>query len=322
MVLDRSDDPSPQLSQLVLLGRGKAGEQAGPIGQMGLDQLGRRAGRPRGADAVSSPAADADERRDRGGRGRRRMALLVGTSAALTGSSDLDALGFMIAAGVMTGLPSTPAARLPQRSVGHDHRRTVVWRDRPYVAGRRPDRRALSVHAGTERRSPLFVVQRTSAPVRVVAVAFVINTIGVVTLQMRASRPSMISSRPSGALDAAGWSWRPHVWCSARPSCPRNPVLAAAIVLLGAVVQVVGEVSFAAGSWELGYRSADPKRPGEWQGLFNANIPVAFSGGSTAAHRAGGGLVRAGPAYSRPVLLAAAAAMAPAVRWAAATRPT
>jgi hypothetical protein len=56
---------------------------------------------------------------------------------------------------------------------------------------------------------------------------------------------------------------------------PHEPVLAAVTVLVGAAVQVVGEVAFAAGSWELGFALADPDHPGQWQGVFGAGIPVA-----------------------------------------------
>ena len=211
------------------------------------------------------------------------LALLADTPAAYTGVLVLDAVGFVLAGLVLTGLPAPRrganaafgASDAPNAAFARSGARTSVWHDRPYltVAGLHA---VLYLYMPTlSVVLPLFVASRTAAPTWTIAVAFVVNTAGVLALQVRAGR------RVTGVGSAAASSRRGGVAIAA--SClvfglaavTDDPVLAAVAVLAGAAVQVVGEVAFAAGSWELGFALADPDRPGEWQGVFGAGIPVA-----------------------------------------------
>jgi MFS family permease len=168
---------------------------------------------------------------------------------------------------------------------------------------------------------PLFVIQRTSAPELVVAAAFAVNTAGVIALQVAAGRrvdglPGAARSvRSGGALLAASCA------VFALAAVPGTPGLAALVVLAGAAVQVLGEVLFAAGNWELAFGLADPRRPGAWQGVYGTGIPVARAVGPLLLSflvvdwRGPGWLVLAG------VLLAAALAVPAATGHAIRTRP-
>jgi len=200
------------------------------------------------------------------------LALLADTPATYTGVLVLDAVGFAVAGVLLTRLPAASGA-LPAGARRHTPHR--VWRDRPYltVAGLHA---VLYLYMPTlSVVLPLFVAARTAAPTWTIAVAFVVNTVGVLALQVRAGR------RVTGVGSAAASSRRGGVAIAL--SClifglaalPHEPALAAVAVLVGAAVQVVGEVQFAAGSWELGFALADPDHPGQWQGVFGAGIPVA-----------------------------------------------
>jgi hypothetical protein len=252
------------------------------------------------------------------------LALLADTGAAYAGVLLLDAAGFLVAGLLLTGLPAPrPAPAAPAPVPGR------VWRDRPYltVAGLHAVLHlympALSVVL------PLFVAARTAAPTWTVAAAFVVNTAGVLALQMRAGRRVRGDSLSSGGAVAAAAASSRAGGVALAVSCvlfglaavPHGPAAAAAVVLLGAVVQVVGEVRFAAGGWELGFALADPEHPGQWQGVFGAGIPVARAVGPLLLTVVVVGWAGPGWLVLGGVLLAAAVAVPRAAAWAAARRP-
>ncbi|HEV7654186.1 MAG TPA: MFS transporter [Mycobacteriales bacterium] len=244
------------------------------------------------------------------------IALAVATPAAYAAVLVLDAAGFVAAAVVTARIPVRPTGiRVPEPG------RRSAWRDRPYVAVAGLSAVLCLYMPMLSVVLPLFVVQRTSAPGPVVAAAFAVNTIGVIALQLRAGRrvdgmPAAARSvRAGGALLAASCA------VFALAAVPAVPATAALVVLAGAAVQVVGEVLFAAGNWELGFGLADPRRPGAWQGVYGTGIPVARAVGPLLLSflvvdwRGPGWLVVAA------LLLAAALAVPPTAGWAARTRP-
>lgn len=246
------------------------------------------------------------------------IALAVATPGAYRAVLALDALGFVLAAVVTARIPVLPVVPAGSRA----DRGRSAWRDRPYVAVAGLGA-VLSLYMPMlSVVLPLFVLQRTSAPQAVVAAAFAVNTAGVIALQVAAGRRvdgaagAARSVRTGGALLAASCA------VFALAAVPGTPLPAALVVVAGAAVQVLGEVLFAAGNWELGFGLADPRRPGAWQGVYGTGIPVARAVGPMALSflvvdwRGPGWLVLAG------ILLAAALAVPPVTRWAVRTRPT
>jgi hypothetical protein len=122
---------------------------------------------------------------------------------------------------------------------------------------------------------PLYIVERTAAPVWSIASLFVLNTVGVLTLQVRAAHA--VHDLPSAARSVrrGGWAFLAACLAFALAAAPHAPYVALAALVAGAVLQVVGEVMLASGSWEIGFAMADPDRPAEWQGLYGASLPVA-----------------------------------------------
>src|SRR5215475_1014214 len=95
-----------------------------------------------------------------------------------------NAVTFLIAAAIVSRsarvAPSTPPARGP---------RMVVLRDRPFLAFALVDGLAASLYNELLSLAlPLWLVAYTHAPVTLVSVALLVNTIGCVTLQVWASR--------------------------------------------------------------------------------------------------------------------------------------
>ena len=202
------------------------------------------------------------------------LALLADTPAAYTAVLLVDALVFLLAGVLLTRLPAPRPVAAGSRTTGARPSRRVRH-DRPYltVAGLHA---VLYLYMPTlSVVLPLFVASRTAAPTWTIAVAFVVNTVGVLALQVRAGRGVTSVVGAAAASRRGGVAIALSCLVFGLAALPHQPALAAVAVLVGAAVQVAGEVQLAAGSWELGFALADPDHPGQWQGVFGAGIPVA-----------------------------------------------
>jgi Major Facilitator Superfamily len=214
------------------------------------------------------------------------VALGVGTRAAYVTLVLADAASFAVAAAILLTLPAAPPARpLPAGPAGDGpagsatagpgppSRRARAARPRPVLR----DRRYLTVcvlngllmtyGAILTVGLPLWIVRRTHAPAWTVAGVFLLSTLLVVTLQVRASRgtdtvPGAARGvRRSGALLLAA--------CLVLASTGALPAPAAIIVLgAGSVLLTLGEVLQQAGGWSLSYGLAPEDRQGEYLGAF------------------------------------------------------
>ena len=204
------------------------------------------------------------------------LALGVGTPAAFRAVLAFDALTFVAAAAVLARLPVPPPVATAAAVTGGAARwRSGVLGDRPYVAAA-----ALSgvLHLYLPMLSvllPLWIVRRTAAPGWTVAVLFVVNTTGVLLLQVRAARSVRDLPGAARALRRAGLALLAACLVLGASGGPRSVPAAVAVLVAGACLQVVGEVLLAAGSWHVGFALADPRRPGQWQGLYSSGVPMA-----------------------------------------------
>ncbi len=124
---------------------------------------------------------------------------------------------------------------------------------------------------------PLFIVRETAAPDWSAAALFVINTVGVIAMQMRAAKTVRDMPTATTGIRRGGLALGASCLVFAAVALPASPVVALLIVCVGAAIQVCGEVLLAAGSWHIGFTLADPDRPGQWQGLFASGLPLARS---------------------------------------------
>lgn len=221
------------------------------------------------------------------------IALAVGTTRAYTTVLWLDAAGFVVAAWLLAGMPGNGLPRRPRTTTGNGSPRLPrrVWGGvleglRGGVLGDRPYLSAAALAAVLYLYMPLlsvvlplFLVQRTVAPAWSVALVFVINTIGVLALQVRAARPVQDTRTAARASRRGGLVMGASCLVLAAAALPGSAPAALALVALGAVVQVVGEVLLGAGAWHIGFALADPQRQGQWQGLFASGLPLARSVG-------------------------------------------
>ncbi|MGW8379834.1 MFS transporter [Streptomyces sp. ODS28] len=120
---------------------------------------------------------------------------------------------------------------------------------------------------------PLWIAEHTAAPVSVYSAILVLNTLGIVLLQVRASRGTarlaggVRALRRSGVL--LGACCAVFALASGRPAG-----WAVAVLLAGAVVHLAGELLYSAGSWSLVFALAPEHAHGRYQGFFNASIQL------------------------------------------------
>ena len=203
------------------------------------------------------------------------LALWSGTTAAYLAVLAGDAAMFLLAGLMLARLPATTRTRTGSAWVGS----LAVLQDRPFVVATALSSLLYLYMPVLSVLLPLWIAERTEAPEWVVGVVFVLNTLGVVAMQSRAAR------RVTGLLTAAGSIVRGGAWLGAAcltlaaSALVDDPTAATAILLLGGLVLVTGEVLVAAGCWEVGFAMADPGRPGQWQGFFSSGTPVARAAG-------------------------------------------
>jgi MFS family permease len=238
------------------------------------------------------------------------VALAAGTRSAYVALVLGDAVTYLLTAVVLLRLPATTAAaRRPAGGM------LLALRDRPFVAVTVVNAVLTMHYAVLEVGVPLWVDRHTSAPTWTVALVFLVNTGCCVLFQVRASRgavdvgSSAVVMRRGSLLLAASYL----VFAL---SAGHTAGVAVAVLVVAALVNVMGELQQAAGSWGLGFGLAPEHAQGQYQGLYSTGFAAATMLGplivtSTAiSHGTAGWLVLA-------ALFATAGAVAvPVVRWA------
>lgn len=244
------------------------------------------------------------------------LAIADGTRTAYLAVFALDALGFLFCALVLRSLPAVPAS--PAGAAGEP--RLVVLRDRPYALLAVLNAILLLRMPLLSLALPLWIVERTTAPGWTVSALFVLNTGAVMLFQVRAARSVtglpeatravgrssvvMLGSCAVFAVTAAGFGAWPTV----------------AVLVLGAVLQVIAEMRHSAGSWQIGFALAPADRIGQYQGFYGTGVPVARTLGPLLVTTLLIGWGVAGWLLLGAVFLVAGLVTGPAVRWAERSR--
>lgn len=185
-------------------------------------------------------------------------------------------VGMLIACGVLFAGSGLVYLRLPPvervvRPAGEP--RWEVFRDKPFVLFAALNA-LLVMHDGIATVVlPLWIAERTNAPVTVYAAILLLNTVMVVLFQVRASRGSgdvaggVRALRFSGVLLAG--------CCVLYALAAGQPAWVAVVALLaGGAVHVFGELLQSAGSWALAFDLAPEHAHGQYQGVFNMSIQL------------------------------------------------
>ncbi|MFJ6940720.1 MFS transporter [Streptomyces sp. NPDC101132] len=257
------------------------------------------------------------------------LALHVGTREAFLAVFTLDALTFLLGAALLRQLPAVAPTVAPAEggagraagTVPAGERRLAVLRDRPYALVTLLNAVLLLRLPLLSLVLPLWIVSRTDAPGWLVSGLFVLNTGAVMLFQVRTARSVTGLDGAARAVRSSGWIMLASCAVFALSAWRLGPWAGAAVLVAGAVLQVVAEMRQSAGGWQIGFSLAPAHQIGQYQGFFGTGVPVARTVGPlllTSLVVAGGvpgWLVLGG------VFLAAGHAMGPATRWAAGTRP-
>ncbi|MFI0809454.1 MFS transporter [Streptomyces echinatus] len=259
------------------------------------------------------------------------LALSAGTAAAYRGVLALDALCFLGCALLLLRLPAVTGTPTPTSgtattltattAAGTDTggRRLAVLRDRPYAVVALLNAVLLLRLPLLSLALPLWITERTAAPAWLASGLFVLNTLAVTLFQVRAARAvtglgtALRVLRRSGLVMFA--SCAVFALSQGRSAWP-----AAAILVAGAVLQVVAEMQQSAGSWQLSFDLAPADRMGEYQGFFGTGVTVARTLGPLMVTWLLLGWGTPGWLLLGAVMPLAAYAMGPAVRRAAGHR--
>lgn len=249
------------------------------------------------------------------GAGLGGLALLVDRPWAYLGVFALNAVSFVVTAGVLGRLPHLEPA--PPRAEGES--RVQVLRDRPYVL--------VSVLTGVfamhffviELAMPLWIATRTDAPTSLVAITLLVNTVAVALLQVRLSRGSdTVGAAARTMLLGSFWVLGGFALISLADG--RAAWAAVVLLLAGAGVHVVGEMIGSSGQWGVQMGLAPQERQGQYQGFAGMSFSIASILAPPLVALLCIDWGRPGWFVMGAIVVAAAALNVPATRWALRTR--
>ncbi|HEU4975410.1 MAG TPA: MFS transporter [Baekduia sp.] len=247
------------------------------------------------------------------GAGLATIGLAIGTRGAYQAMIAADAASFLVVAAMHARLPHLP--RVPPDPAGP---RLVVLRDRPYVVVMALMALMTMHNSMLDVGLPLWVSAHTDAPPALVGVIFVMNCVSVALLSVRFAAGSEAVPDAARAAFRAGITLL--VACTLLAvSGPLPAVAAAAVLIVGMLVQSAGEMQEAAAQWGLSMGLAPADRHGQYQGLASTGLALGWMLGPPLM----AGVVAVGTAGWLAVGIAFTAIGAmtvPAARWALATR--
>lgn len=197
------------------------------------------------------------------------IALHFDTGTAYRAMFVLDSLLTTIAALVVFAVPRVA----PQPKEG-DGPVWIALRDRGYLAVAALNA-GMSIHyAILDVAIPLWVVEHTEAPRWTVALLLIINTVVVALFQVRSSRGIADPTSAAKATRTAGLLLLASMALFAGAS-GGGVIVAVALLAVGALVQVIGELMQSSGSFLLGFDLAADHAQGQYQGVWNTSMSIS-----------------------------------------------
>ncbi|MGI5232566.1 hypothetical protein [Actinoallomurus sp. CA-142502] len=128
---------------------------------------------------------------------------------------------------------------------------------------------------------PLMITNASGVPRWTISACFLANTLGVMAMQRRVAIRVATAERTRHALltGAALLATSSGLLWTTLLGHRLAPALIALGLGAGIVTQVLGEVRFAVGAWDLGYRLAPTSGTAAWQATYGAAVPIARSAG-------------------------------------------
>ncbi|MCT9934144.1 MFS transporter [Planotetraspora sp. A-T 1434] len=223
------------------------------------------------------------------GAGAAAWVLSTTTAWPYHGAVVVNGLTFIVAAAIMVGLPRVPPVPAGRRAAG-----TAAVRDLPYVAIMSSTAILALCWALLSSGLPLWLQRESAAPVWIAPLAVLASSLMIALFQVRVTRNG---GRLVGAVRS---SWRSGFALAAcclvfaAAAWPANPWLAAAVVVIGLGLHVVGELYYVAARWGLSLKLMAKDAEGQYQsvtatteGAVVALGPAIVTTLVTGAHTAG-----------------------------------
>jgi MFS family permease len=243
------------------------------------------------------------------------LALTLHTLAAYQVLFLANATTFVIGAWVCARLPYFAPLPAPPGT-----RPGVALRDRAFIAYTVLNGVMSLQYAVVTFALPLWIAMETTAPRWMVGAVLIVNTIGVVALQVWVGRKVETVRQGAAAMRVAGLIFL--VACGGMAVAADLPAWAAAAVLLAAVaVHSVGEMCHAAAVFALSFELAPAHAQSEYVGLQDMGLGAAFAVAPAVLGALCLGIGQTGWLLLGGLLTAAGLATVPVVRWAIRTRP-
>ena len=190
------------------------------------------------------------------------LAIAVGTSLAYRSMIGCNAISYIAVAALAMRMP-----RVEPKPRKKSEPRLTALRDRPYLAFVVLDG-LMNMHVAILALIlPLWIAYDTHAPRWMAAVCIFINTVVVVTLQVRTSRGTEKLSGAASAARAGGTLI--GVSCIVFALAKNLPVWAAVIfLLLATLIHVFGELRHSAAGWSLSFGLAPEDSAGQYQATY------------------------------------------------------
>ncbi|ART71768.1 hypothetical protein BTO20_27395 [Mycobacterium dioxanotrophicus] len=226
-----------------------------------------------------------------------------------------NAATFLIGAWVCATLPYFAPLPAPPGT-----RPGVALRDKPFIAYTILNGVMSLQYAVITFALPLWIATQTSAPRWMVGAVLLVNTFGVVALQVWVGRKVNTVRQGGAAMRVAGVIFL--VACGGVAVAANLPAWAAAAVLLVAVaVHSVGEMCHAAAVFALSFELAPAHAQSEYVGLQDMGLGAAFAVAPAVLGALCLGIGQVGWLLLGGLLAAAGLATVPVVGWAIRSRP-
>lgn len=244
------------------------------------------------------------------------VAVAIGTAQAYRSLVIVNALTFVGAWAVLGRLPHYDPLPKPEGQ----GQRWIALRDKPFVVYAAIAGLMSMQYWVIARPLPLWVADNTTDPRWIIPALLIMNTVLVISSQVRVGRNVDTIRRGGTALRRSGMMFL--LSCSVIGLAAGIPEWISVLLLIGAVaIHTIGELYFSAGSFAVGFGMPPEHAQGQYQGVAGVGM---FVGGATSSVLMIGLVLSVGRIgwVGLGVLFALLGLAAPAVtRWGERTRP-
>lgn len=212
------------------------------------------------------------------GAGLGGLVLLFDTRAAYYAAFALNSVVFLVSAWILRRLPAVaprPAAPAGPADASGGRRDGSVFRDAPYVVLSVLNTFLLLYVPLIAVALPLWISEHTSAPVSLLSVMLMLNTVVVALFQVRVSEGVKDLAGAARYLILGSFLLAAACVAFAFSAAGDSAWTAGVLLVAGAGLMVVGEMMQAAGEWEASFGLAPKGKTGQYQAFFGNGITVS-----------------------------------------------